>query len=359
MRPRLPSGPSRALAALTLLVLAACGREAGPRLPGPPGMVWVAGGTFTRGTDDPRSFAAERPAHRVRVDGLWMDAHEVTNRQFAAFVEATGHVTTAERPLDWEALAARLPPGTPRPPDERLRPGAAVFTPPRQAVPLDAPSAWWTYVPGACWKHPEGPGSDLRGRQDHPVVQVSWSDATAYAAWAGKRLPTEAEWEHALRGGREGARYPWGDQPPTDEAPRCNIWQGEFPWRNTAQDGHERTAPVGSFPPDARGLFDLAGNVWEWCADLYRADAFVEDAALACHTPLANPRGPARAWDPDDPHGESRVIRGGSFLCHRSYCEAYRTSARRGLDPDTGMSHVGFRCVVGEHERHGPTAAGP
>jgi formylglycine-generating enzyme required for sulfatase activity len=314
-------------------------------------MAWIPGGTYTMGTDDPKAPAAWRPAHRVRVHGFWLDANEVTNRDFAAFVAATKHVTTAEKPVDWSELSRSLPPGTPKPSADVLRAGAAVFTPPDHAVPLDDARAWWKYLPGADWRHPEGPSSTIEGREDHPVVQVSWDDATAYAAWAGKRLPTEAEWERAARGGVEGAKFVWGDDPPTDEAPRCNCWQGEFPWKNTAQDRFPRTAPVRSFPANPYGLFDVAGNVWEWCADRYRADAFATGGETSCHEMECDPKGPSTSWDPDDPLAQSRVLRGGSYLCHRSYCEAYRPSARRGLASDTGMGHVGFRCALDESAR--------
>jgi formylglycine-generating enzyme required for sulfatase activity len=322
-----------------------------PRVPGPAGMAWVPGGDFWMGTDEERSFGAERPAHVVRLRGFWMDETEVTNRQYRAFVEATGYVTVAEKPVDWEEMKKQVPAGTPKPADDALRAGAVVFTPPDHAVPLEDASAWWRYVPGANWRHPDGPQSDLAGRDEHPVVHVAWEDANAYAAWAKKRLPTEAEWERAARGGLDRKRFAWGDDEPSDERPPCNIWQGEFPWRNARGDGFERTAPVRSFAANAYGLFDLAGNVWEWCADRYRADAFAERAGEACHVPWVDPKGPSSSWDPDAPLAQGRVIRGGSYLCHRSYCEAYRPSARRGLEPDTGMGHLGFRCVVSEPDR--------
>ncbi len=339
-----------AIVASNFLLIAGCGdppaRPAAESSP-PPGMVWIAPGEFRMGSDAADAAPNERPAHRVRVDGFWIDRHEVTNRQFEAFVRSTGYVTTAERPVDWEELRKQLPPGTPRPPAESLQPGAGVFTPPDRPVPLDSPGGWWSWVPGASWRCPEGPGSTIAGREEHPVVQVSWDDAMAYATWAGKRLPTEAEWEYAARGGLSEQTYPWGDEAPTDEDPTCNIWQGEFPWHGTHQDGHAHTAPVGSFPPNGYGLVDVAGNVWEWCSDLYRADAFEHCGAGTQHQALPNPQGPTTAWDPDAPGARANVLRGGSFLCHRSYCTAYRVSARRGLSHDTGMSHVGFRCARG------------
>ena len=298
----------------------------------PPGMVWVPGGTFTMGTDDPRAAPSERPAHRVRVGGFWMDTTEVTNARFRRFVEATGYVTTAERPVDWEQLKAQLPPGTPRPPDDRLAPGSLVFAPPAQAIPLDDPAAWWRWTAGANWRHPDGPGSAIEGKDDHPVVQVSWDDADAFARWAGKRLPTEAEWEFAARGDTLAA----GGTPP------ANTWQGHFPEANSAADGYPRTAPAASFPADRLGLHDMIGNVWEWTADWYRPDAY---RLLDPRTVADNPKGPDAGFNPDHPYQPERVTRGGSFLCGPDYCSNARPGARRGTAVDSGMSHLGFRCV--------------
>jgi formylglycine-generating enzyme required for sulfatase activity len=299
-------------------------------------MVLVPGGEFSMGSDAPDARPDERPVHRVHLQPFWMDATEVTNAQFRQFVKATGYRTVAERPIDWESLRAQLPPDTPRPPDERLQPGSLVFAPPDHAVSLDEPAAWWRWTPGACWKHPEGPGSSINDRLDHPVVHIAFEDAQAYAAWAGKRLPTEAEWERAARGGLEQATFVWGHEPPDPR--RCNIWQGEFPVRNTRLDGFASTAPVGSYPPNAFGLLDMAGNVWEWCADAYRADAYAIEAQDS--GPSVNPRIEARS-DLQDP----RVLRGGSFLCSDQYCTGYRPSARMSSSPDTSLGHTGFRCV--------------
>ena len=305
------------------------------------GMVWIPGGEFVMGANGDTRQKNELPAHTVRVDGFFMDATEVTNAEFRAFVEATDYVTTAEKPVDWEELKKQFPPGTPKPLDERLVPGSLVFTPPNAAVPTNDMTRWWNWTAGACWKHPEGPGSNLNGREDHPVVQVSWDDATAYAKWAGKRLPTEAEWEFAARGGLDRKRFPWGDDSPNDTNTfRANIWQGAFPHQNTKADNWNRTAPVKCFAPNGYGLYDMGGNVWEWCSDWYRADAYIGRTGVT-----VNPTGPNTFWDPNEPLVPKRVNRGGSFLCHVSYCESYRPAARRGTGVDTGMSHIGFRCV--------------
>ncbi len=308
----------------------------------PVGMVWIPGGDFTMGTDSELGWPDEKPAHRVRVNAFWMDEHEVTNAQFREFVDATGYVTTAEKPPDLDEIMRQLPPGTQPPPNANLVPGSLVFVPTEGPVPLNDPSRWWKWTPGACWKHPDGPDSNIDDKNDYPVVQVSWDDAIAYAKWAGKRLPTEAEWEFAARGGLDGQPYVWGDEKPSDTAIHANIWQGEFPWKNTAQDGYERAAPVKSYKPNGYGLYDMAGNVWEWCADRYRADYYKQFAGGGS---IDNPQGPNTSFDPRNPRAESRAQRGGSFLCNDSYCSRYRPSARHGCSPDTGMSHVGFRCV--------------
>jgi formylglycine-generating enzyme required for sulfatase activity len=310
---------------------------------GPPGMRWVPGGSFTMGDDSGLAWPEEKPAHRVRVDGFWIDEHEVTNTQFHSFVEATGYVTTAERTPKLEEIMAQVPPGSPPPPRENLVPGSLVFTPPAGRVRLDDFSQWWAWTPGADWRHPEGPGSGIEGKENHPVVHVSWDDAVAYAKWAGKRLPTEAEWECAARGGLDGKPYVWGDERPTGSHLFANTWQGEFPHENTADDGFARTAPVKSFAPNGYGLYDMAGNVWEWCADWYQRDLYRQRAGPGV---VMNPTGPSRPFDPARPFTPQRVQRGGSFLCNDSYCSRYRPSARHGGSPDTGMSHLGFRCVT-------------
>ncbi len=309
----------------------------------PPGMVWIPSGEFSMGTDSELGWPDERPTHRVRVDGFWMDSTEITNAEFARFVEATGCVTTAERPPALEEIMKQVPPGTPPPPPESLVPGTLVFTPTTSAIPLDDFSRWWKWTPGANWRHPEGPDSNIEGRESHSVVQVSWDDAQAYAQWANKRLPTEAEWEFAARGGLDKKTFVWGDGPLT--AQRANIWQGEFPNRNTQEDGFMRTAPVKSFPANGYGLYDMAGNVWEWCADWYDRGLYARRSSRGL---IVNPLGPAEAVTDatnSRDYAPQRVQRGGSFLCCDQYCSRYRPSARHGSTPDTGMSHVGFRCV--------------
>jgi formylglycine-generating enzyme required for sulfatase activity len=310
---------------------------------GPSGMVWIPGGTFTMGTDDQIGWADEKPAHRVRVDGFWMDETDVTNAQFRRFVEATGYVTTAEKPVDAAEILKQSAPGTPAPPPEKLVPGSLVFQPTAGPVKdLRDYSQWWHWTPGANWRHPEGPGSSIETREDHPVVHVSWHDAVAYAKWAEKRLPTEAEWEFAARGGLEGKPYVWGEDRPTDTNIHANLWQGEFPHRNTKADGYERTSPVKAFPPNGYGLYDMSGNVWQWCSDWYQIDLHRQWAGKGV---IINPTGPEKSFDPRQPYSPLRVQKGGSFLCNDAYCTRYRPSARHGCTPDTGMSHMGFRCV--------------
>jgi formylglycine-generating enzyme required for sulfatase activity len=251
-------------------------------------------------------------------------------------------VTTAEKAPDWEEIKKQLPPGTPKPPADRLVPASVVFAPPEGQVPLNDASRWWSWTPGASWRHPEGPGSRIAGKENHPVVHVSWEDAVAYCGWAGKRLPTEAEWELAARGGLEGKRFFWGDAALSEEKPQCNVWQGRFPDHNAAADGYSGTSPVRSFPANGYGLYDMAGNVWQWCADWYRDDAHQLAAGEGVRV---NPTGPEESFDASEPYTPKRVIRGGSFLCNASYCSSYRVSARRGTSPDSSLSHTGFRCV--------------
>jgi formylglycine-generating enzyme required for sulfatase activity len=310
-------------------------------------MVWVPGGEFTMGTDSDLGWDDEKPAHRVQVDGFWMDETDVTNAQFQKFVDATGYVTTAEKPPDPEEVLRQLGPDAPPPPKENLVPSSLVFVPTAGPVPLTGPRAhrqWWKWTPGANWKHPEGPSSNIAGREDHPVVHVSWHDAVAYAQWAGKRLPTEAEWEFAARGGLDNKPYVWGDEKPgADGKWQCNIWQGDFPYRNSAEDGYARTSPVKAFSPNGYGLYDMSGNVWQWCSDWYQRNLYQSRAGAGV---IANPAGPDKSSDRTRRYAPLRVQKGGSFLCNDAYCTRYRPSARQSCTPDTGMSHMGFRCVM-------------
>ena len=306
------------------------------------GMVYIEGGIFEMGADNQQARQDEYPKHSVKLDGFWIDAHEVTNAQFREFVEATGYVTTAEKKPDWEEMKKQLPPGTPKPPDDVLVAASLVFTPTDKAVDLNNYSQWWTWVPGANWRQPEGPGSSIEGKDNYPVVHVSWYDARAYAEWAGKRLPTEAEWEYAARGGKQKKIYPWGDEHIDMKAVKANSWQGQFPNYNAERDGFFGLAPVQSFRPNDYGLFDMAGNVWEWCADWYHYDYYKMNADINL---LSNPEGPSSSYDPMEPSVPKRVQRGGSFLCNDGYCSGYRVASRMKSSPDTGMSHVGFRCV--------------
>jgi formylglycine-generating enzyme len=302
--------------------------------PGPPpgkGMAWVPGGTFRMGSAG--FYPEERPVHQVTVDGFWIDAHPVTNAEFRRFVKATGHVTVAERPPD----PADYPDADPA----LLVPGSLVFR--RSSGPVDLRDwrNWWAWVPGACWRHPEGPGSTLHGRDRHPVVQVAYEDAAAYAAWAGKALPTEAEWEFAARGGLDGKVFCWGDELAPKGRMMANTWQGEFPWQNLLADRYEGTSPVGAFPPNGYGLLDMAGNVWEWTADHF-TPRHPDGVERPCCVPR-NPQVTAPVLAEPIPR---RVIKGGSHLCAPSYCLRYRPAARQGEAVDTATGHLGFRCVV-------------
>jgi formylglycine-generating enzyme len=302
-------------------------------------MVWVEGGSFLMGSEG--FYAEERPVHDVAVDGFWIDEHQVTVAEFRRFVKATGHVTLAERPLD--------PADYPDADASLLVPGSLVFHRTRGPVNLDDYRNWWSYVPGASWRHPDGPDSTLDGRDRHPVTHVAWVDVEAYATWAGKALPTEAEWEYAARGGLEGKVYTWGDE----FAPRgrlmANTWQGEFPWQNTLEDRFEGTSPVGSFPPNGYGLYDMAGNVWEWTADFYTPH-HDEESRHSCCGPVANPRVTSSegSFDKGQPGGHipRRVMKGGSHLCAPNYCLRYRPAARQAQAEDSSTGHLGFRCAV-------------
>ena len=316
-----------------------------PEKPWPQGMVWIPGGDFDMGGVGPEARTDEFPVRRVRVDGFWMDATEVTNAEFRRFVEATGYVTTAEKKPEWEEIKKQLPLGTPKPDDSVFVPGSLVFNSPPGPVPLSNHARWWEWVQGADWKHPQGPGSSLSGKDDNlPVVHVSWDDAVAYCTWAGKRLPTEAEWEFASLGGGPARRFTWGDEPPSETFHPANLWQGDFPHNPKLLDGYLLSAPVDSDKPNAYGLHHMIGNVWEWCSDWFREDTYKTRAASG--ETSVNPKGPADSFDPNEPIVPKRVTRGGSFLCDASYCASYRPAARMKTSPDTGMIHTGFRAVV-------------
>lgn len=321
----------------------------------PEGMVWIPGGKFTMGgpsaevcrtisaATDPQKpccpllasgFEDAQPAHEVEVDGFWMDETEVTNAQFQKFVEATGYVTVAERKPKAEEI-----PGASA---EMLVPGSVVFHATGKPAALDDVRTWWSYVPGAYWKHPSGPGSDLKGRENFPVIHIAYEDAEAYARWGGKRLPTEAEWEKAARGRKSGETYPWGNDFRPMGKWMANTWQGRFPQQDTGDDGWKGIAPVKQYPPNSYGLYDLSGNVWEWCSDWYRPDTYVVDSKKGI---VRDPVGPADSFDPEEPGAKKRVHRGGSFLCSDQFCARYILGTRSKGEVSTGTSHLGFRCV--------------
>ncbi|MFZ4632697.1 MAG: formylglycine-generating enzyme family protein [Saprospiraceae bacterium] len=329
---------------LLLLLLNNCARDTKSAQAAPTGMVYIPGGTFVMGSDAKDVLKHEGPAHEVMVHPFFMDEHEVTNAEFARFVEVTQYITVAERPIDWEVLKQEVPEGTPKPADSLLQPGSLVF----RAItdrPLEEIEYfdWWNWVVGANWQHPEGPGSDIAGKEEHPVVHIALEDALAYAKWSGKRLPPEAEWEFAAKGGHPNARFAWGEEDPINNPKLANIWQGTFPKGNTTLDGFETTAPVKSFPANSYGLYDISGNVWEWTTDHYD---FRYYEALSSEGHCRNPAGSKDVFDPNDPYAkDKRVIKGGSFLCHVSYCESYRPSARMATEVNSSQMHLGFRCV--------------
>jgi formylglycine-generating enzyme len=313
----------------------------------PKGMVWIPGGEFSMGSDDsgeslcstPGITKDAQPIHRVFLDGYWMDESEVTNDQFAAFVKATGYITVAEKKPTKEEF--------PNVPDASLIAGSTVFTPTVQRVPLNNMYQWWSYQAGADWKHPLGATSNIQGKGNYPVVQVCYEDAAAYAKWAGKRLPTEAEWEFAARGGKAGMLYAWGNTLKEGNKWPANIYEGQFPLENgdTGEDGFKGIAPVKQYEPNAYGLYDVAGNVWEWCSDYYRPDYY--EQLITKGSIAANPKGPTNSFDPAEPEAIKRVHRGGSFLCTDQYCSRYLVGSRGKGEVRTGSNHVGFRCVAG------------
>ena len=302
-------------------------------------MVWVAGGEFKMGSD--LYYPEERPVHDVRVDGFWVDHFLVTNEQFGRFVDATGYRTLAERALD--------PADFPGAPEENLVPGSMLFQKTAGPVELTDYRNWWAWVPGTSWRHPSGPGSSLEGLQNHPVVHVAFEDAEAYAQWAGKQLPTEAEWEYAARGGLDGKDFAWGDEDSSPETPLANTWQGEFPWQNLLTDGFEGTSPVGHYPPNGFGLYDVCGNTWEWTSDWY-VNRSADVVEKSCCGVMVNPRIDSEegSYNPAQPEFRipRKVVKGGSHLCAPNYCLRYHPAARQPQMIDTGMSHIGFRCIV-------------
>ena len=308
----------------------------------PQGMVWIPGGTFSMGGINPvgmqhgggGDMADARPVHRVAVAPFWMDETEVTNAQFAQFVKATGYITVAERKPTKEEF--------PDVPEEALLAGSIVFSAPANAVSLNDYTQWWQYVPGANWQHPTGPQSNIKGKEDVPVVHIAWEDAAAYAKWAGKRLPTEAEWQFAARGGKCGQLYPWGNALKPTEQWAANIFQGSFPNNDAAADGFNGLAPVKQFAPNAYGLYDVSGNVWEWCADWYTPDYY---HTLAKEGIVTNPKGPETSYDPAEPGAQKKVQRGGSFLCTDQYCTRYMVGTRGKSEWRSATNHAGFRCV--------------
>ena len=300
------------------------------------GMVWIPGGTFRMGSD--HHYPEEAPAHSATVEGFWIDRYLITNEQFAQFVEATKNITLAERPPKAEDYPGALP--------EMLQPASVVFRKPKEPVDLRNHYNWWTYIPGADWRHPEGPESSIQGREQHPVVHIAYEDAEAYAKWAGKELPTEAEWEFAARGGLDGATYAWGEEFTPGGKQMANTWQGEFPWQNLLTDGFERTAPVGQFPANGYGVFDMIGNVWEWTTDWYAGHhAVVKSCCGGLNRTTAERE---QSYDPQMPgiRVPRKVIKGGSFLCAPNYCRRYRPAARMAQPIDTSACHVGLRLIV-------------
>jgi formylglycine-generating enzyme required for sulfatase activity len=336
--------PARAATSVGATFLPTVENQSPSPEPALPGMVWIPGGEFSMGAQEPvdmndavgmQATVDSRPIHRVHVDGFWMDATEVTNEQFAAFVTAAGYVTVAER-----VPRAEDYPGAP---PENLVAGSVVFAPPGHPVALHNQLQWWSYVKGASWRHPLGSGSSIAGKDGFPVVHVAYEDAVAYAAWAGKRLPTEAEWEFAARGGLTGQLYPWGNQFRGQGRWMANTHQGHFPDHDTGEDNFAGIAPVAQYPPNGYGLYDVGGNVWEWVSDWYRPDYYAQLAVMG--GVASNPAGPTASFDPDEPGVSKRVHRGGSFLCTDQYCSRYMVGTRGKGAEDTGTNHLGFRCV--------------
>lgn len=312
----------------------------------PKGMVWIPSGSFMQGAVpvDKMAMNHEKPQHSVTISGFFMDITEVTNAEFSKFIEDTQYITVAERKIDWEDMKKQLPEGTPKPHDSIMQPGSLMFKKTKSSLPnLYDFSQWWEWSIGTNWKHPSGPDSDIKGKENHPVVHICYEDALAYCKWAGKRLPTEAEWEYAARANNTGATYFWGNDR-SQLSQHVNSWEGEFPVNNTLEDGFERTAPVKSYPANNFGLYDMAGNVWEFTSDWYNLNYY--KAIVAKDTILVNPKGADKAYNPNNPYLKEKIIKGGSFLCSDSYCASYRISSRMGTSLDSSAEHVGFRTVV-------------
>ncbi|OUV02131.1 MAG: sulfatase [bacterium TMED80] len=303
-------------------------------------MLLIPGGIFPMGSDSEEAYENESPVQKVKVNAFLMDKNEVTNKEFLEFIKETGYKTTAERPIDWELIKHMFPDGTKKINDSLLLPGSLLFKSPQFSINLDDESKWWSWVEGINWRKPNGKSSSIENKMNYPVVHVSWEDANAYAEWAGKRLPTEAEWEWAARGGKKNKKYPWGDISINASPMRANFWQGIFPVKNSLEDGYYFTSPVGSFNSNGYGLNDMAGNVWEWCSDYYDSETYEKRKSDSL---CINPTGPARKLDGANGH---RVLRGGSFLCNDSYCSGYRVSRRTGNSETTSSNHIGFRCVL-------------
>lgn len=312
----------------------------------PNGMVWIPGAIIEQGAvpQDKMAMEHEKPAHKVAIDGFFMDITEVTNAEFKAFVDDTKYTTVAEREIDWEEMKKQLPEGTPKPHDSIMQPGSLTFKKTKTTVPnLYDFSQWWQWTIGANWKHPDGPKSSLIRKDDEPVVHIAYEDALAYCEWAGRRLPTEAEWERAAQGDHTESVYLWGDDV-SELSKKANTWEGEFPVTNTKADGFDQRASVKSYPPNDFGLYDMAGNVWEWTSDWYNSGYYDEVAER--NTIVKNPRGAEAPYNARDPYAKEKVMKGGSFLCNASYCASYRISARMATSLDSSLEHLGFRTVA-------------
>ena len=340
---------------LIFLFLVSCKNNTKPinisQVKTPEGMIWVEGKTFLQGakSSDVYAMPREKPAHEVTVDGFFIDATEVTNKQFKAFVDATGYLTIAERKISWDELRKQLPEGTPKPHDSILQPGSLIFNKNVKAVvDMNNYQQWWTWKIGANWQHPEGPNSSIEGKNNHPVVHIAYEDAIAYCKWANRRLPTEAEWESAAQGNNNSTIFTWGNNLESLNQ-NTNTWQGNFPVKNESIDGFELVAEVGSYPPNSIGLYDMLGNVWEITSDFFNVNYYRK---LDLSKKIINPSGAKKWFNPSNPYQEERVMKGGSFLCHVSYCASFRISAKMGVSIDSGSDHVGFRTVFSPNNQN-------